>query len=76
MLCLGVDTLTGGDVLALCCDLLSSETGLNPESLVPVLLNTGASSSELSLKGGWSSARSWSVSSSSVVYGYRLVSDR
>ena len=64
----GVETLAGGVVLALCCDLLSSDTGLNPESLEFTRLNTGLSSSELSLKGGSSATRSGSgcVSSSST----------
>ena len=38
--CFGVETLAGGVVLALCCERLSSDTGLNPESFVFVLLNT------------------------------------
>ena len=62
MPCLGVETLAGGVVLALCCERLSSETGLKPESFVPVLTKTGASSSELSLSGGSSVARSGSGS--------------
>ena len=39
--CFGVETLSGGFVLALSCDRLSSDTGLNPESFVPVRLSTG-----------------------------------
>ena len=62
VLCFGVDTLAGGVVLALCCDRLSSDTGLNPESLEFTLLKTGFSSSELSLKGGSSATRSGSGS--------------